>query len=637
MLDEIFCVDASPDAAGICRAKVGRTMAAELWRRGERIGYRAQLLRPRQADLRAAGHPDDMSSDDGEGEPAGAEDVDRGQWSEGFSDLCSRAVAQRRELSRSGEMPGPPWDHFPEDFDLIELYGGAAEISKQSARRGLRVGPILELKRGFDMEDRKVFSWLMFMVLSRRVWMLVWEPPCTTASLARKPNLRTLAWPDGLDMLEELTCQGNLHMYQSLLLGLLQGLCGGAHAGEQPAWGFFRAYVWWQHLADRGEQLLFDWCRYGRPWRKTTRLLTGGAPWLRTLARRCACEPHYKHTTLQGSLTTAASAYSVDFGIAFAEACAGQREAAAKYLDKESASHSPAAKTLGRHVSHLWAVHLAEAVPWKPMLVQKFHQAAHINLLESRARRYLLQLVPRDSKVFVGQDSKVCIGSLCHGRSSSVRLNRELSMEAPYMIGKNLHIVAGHMPTWAIRADDVSRSVAVRPPRISLPPWALWLRAGRIAEAAAALDRCSGGTRALGRWALLGGAVLLSAARHAKPPGRQAENARVPGVRERDDESREAEEDVVPGAQDVDGDALADALRGAAVSGKDSGLRRLVRGVRLSGVPGKLGPHKDGMRPAGGAGPGLPHERTPGGGVGRAADLIHAGAPRLCILLARLR
>ena len=36
--DWLYCVDASPSGAGVCRARVGRDVAREIWRRGGKQG-----------------------------------------------------------------------------------------------------------------------------------------------------------------------------------------------------------------------------------------------------------------------------------------------------------------------------------------------------------------------------------------------------------------------------------------------------------------------------------------------------------------------------------------------------------------------------------------------------------------------
>ena len=49
----LYCVDASPSGAGVCRAEVGIEVSGELWRRGDKVGYRMPLLSRLQSSLKA--------------------------------------------------------------------------------------------------------------------------------------------------------------------------------------------------------------------------------------------------------------------------------------------------------------------------------------------------------------------------------------------------------------------------------------------------------------------------------------------------------------------------------------------------------------------------------------------------------
>ena len=75
----LYCVDASPSGAGGCRAWVGQTIAQELWRRGDKLGYRIPLLTKLAACLKGGGldedllHSDSESSDNPEGSEANSE------------------------------------------------------------------------------------------------------------------------------------------------------------------------------------------------------------------------------------------------------------------------------------------------------------------------------------------------------------------------------------------------------------------------------------------------------------------------------------------------------------------------------------------------------------------------------------
>eukprot|EP00974_Lingulodinium_polyedra_P065131 6296281-Lingulodinium_polyedra.AAC.1 len=67
-------------------------------------------------------------------------------------------------------------------------------------------------------------------------------------------------------------------------------------------------------------------------------------------------------------------------------------------------------------------------------------------------------------------------------------------------------------PTLALRDDDPSRDAPVRPPRVPRPRWLLLLGSGQFAAAAQELDAPGCAPRALGRWALLGGALFAQVA-----------------------------------------------------------------------------------------------------------------------------
>ena len=56
MPDEfLYCVDASPSGAGVCRSRVGARALREFWRRGDKQGYRMPLLSRLGASLKGSG------------------------------------------------------------------------------------------------------------------------------------------------------------------------------------------------------------------------------------------------------------------------------------------------------------------------------------------------------------------------------------------------------------------------------------------------------------------------------------------------------------------------------------------------------------------------------------------------------
>lgn len=125
----------------------------------------------------------------------------------------------------------------------------------------------------------------------------------------------------------------------------------------------------------------------------------------------------------------------------------------------------------GRHVSHVWAAQPSECLVLTFVFQVPVRRRRHINLHEAAAYTALLQRPPRDPKMAMGQDSKVTIGAAAHGRSGSPRLNAVLSAGVPYILGKNFHPSSYHVPTWSLRADEVSRYTQIREPRMGAPQW----------------------------------------------------------------------------------------------------------------------------------------------------------------------
>ena len=119
----------------------------------------------------------------------------------------SDLTIDRRALLEIGDPKG---DIGPCCFAVLEVCGGCGGISKYTRRYGLRTGPVLEIKKGWDLFAGGVFMWLFRMCLAGRIWLLVLEPPCTTFSIARCPKLRTIAEAEG--KLEE---QGQEEMRRS--------------------------------------------------------------------------------------------------------------------------------------------------------------------------------------------------------------------------------------------------------------------------------------------------------------------------------------------------------------------------------------------------------------------------------------
>lgn len=138
-----------------------------------------------------------------------------------------------------------------------------------------------------------------------------------------------------------------------------------------------------------------------------------------------------------------------------------------------------------------------EAIQWKPVVDYKFRQRSHINLQEMMAWRTLVKRLARmprwrRTRVAVGLDSKVCIGSLAKGRSSSHALNRVHRTSLPWILGAELYFFPWYVNTKVNAADDPTRGRFVRR-RTKAKSWArgvIGLRGSSWQRAVQSVARC---------------------------------------------------------------------------------------------------------------------------------------------------
>lgn len=422
----IYCVDASPSGAGCCRAFVGKNVCRELWRRSDKQGYRIPLMSRLGASLKGAGWNEEDVFDFLE-----REDLDEHQHEDaelGGLEASGDGDKARENFSPLYSLPDVP-------FDFLEMYAGCARMSESWQKEGFRVMPPLELKEGWDLLDGSLFWGLLRLIQRKQIRFLWFAPPCTTFSLARTPKLRSLKEPWGFWLLDRSTLVGNLHACQALLLAMVQLLNHQWFGGEQPAFGFMRALdLWWFLVFLGADEILFDWCRYNQPFRKTTRIVTNCKA-LRELA--AFCNHPQRHEPLKGAATTRAGAYSGEFCDRVAQIC----RRVWKWDDAPNndlvEGFEPPKKR--KPASALWAVQLSESLSWKPFMQYHFKEQSHINLQESKARRSVIKRLKPNRRVVMFQDSRVNLGSLGKGRSPADSLNRIMRREAPYILGKNLY------------------------------------------------------------------------------------------------------------------------------------------------------------------------------------------------------
>ena len=75
------------------------------------------------------------------------------------------------------------------------------------------------------------------------------------------------------------------------------------------------------------------------------------------------------------------------------------------------------------------------------------------------------------SRVLLGADSQVALGTLIKGRATSRALNQELTRSIPCMLGFDVYLECLYFHTKLNRGDDPTRGREIRPPSRTWPSW----------------------------------------------------------------------------------------------------------------------------------------------------------------------
>ena len=116
----------------------------------------------------------------------------------------------------------------------------------------------------------------------------------------------------------------------------------------------------------------------------------------------------------------------------------------------------------------------AEAPSYKLLFAKAKSGNRHINVGELRAALKAERLVGErapSSRVLLGADSQVALGTLIKGRSTSSSLNAELCKSLPWMFAFDSYLECLYFQTKANRGDDPTRGNAIRPPSREWPTW----------------------------------------------------------------------------------------------------------------------------------------------------------------------
>ena len=160
-----------------------------------------------------------------------------------------------------------------------------------------------------------------------------------------------------------------------------------------------------------------------------------------------------------------------------------------------------------------WIGEIADSLPFREVLRYKFLRPGHINVLEARMYKTFQKYCARhhpSSRTLGLLDSRVTLGAVAKGRSSSPALSRVLQGTLPYTLGSGLYSGGLHVYSSKNRADGPSRNRALEPPTKEVPVWYSDLCAGKRwrFDVACAASRCS---KLRARWLrlllLLGGDI----------------------------------------------------------------------------------------------------------------------------------
>ena len=391
----------------------------------------------------------------------------------------------------------------------------------------------------------------MGLCLSGSIAILWMGHPRSTFTLDRRPRLRTIKSPWGVDVLQPQVLVENLHVHQCLALFMSQS-CVGSFAFLETPWGAYtRKLPWWKAVSKHGFDIRLDQCRYGTAYLKPTGLLCNSKQF-KVLGKRCRRD--HVHTPFNSSSSGRTYHYPEELCLEFAQLCnclataqSTSNPSKADFSARvDSPKHNDPVDDAGlfesevetvdlrdhrgaqRFVSHLWSTQLAESLPWTVARRYKFARTNHINVLECHVRKTLLHLAPMDCRLVNFQDSMVTLGATAKGRSSSAALNSILRQDMSLQLAKNVYVCGIHCPTWALRADDPSRQRQVRPARAQLPQWLLLLKSGSLNNAQDLLDACSDTPRSWGRWLLFCQAAFLAASGQYDSIGDWTQNALRP-------------------------------------------------------------------------------------------------------------
>ena len=345
-------------------------------------------------------------------------------------------------------------------FDFLELFSGAAVITKYVANTGVSVGPPIDIGTSpeFDMRSTYLLNWVIFLIVERKVWGLFLSPPCTTFSIMRRPRLRSREEPLGFCPGEEKTALGNALACRAQQILRVAAVNDAVGIAETPFSAYMKHLPAWK--ANNRHTNLFheircDSCRFGSVHRTSFRLL-GLRLDMEPLALSCQCNK--KHVKVEGSLTKASATYVDGLADEISKVLVeGVQAQKSSFAERNAPDH----KGLESQVIN----DVMASSTWNVDAVWSFRGRCHINILEESAVYRLCRIVSQEGRpmrITLLVDSNVVRCATSKGRTSSRGLGPILRKVCCFCIACGLMLSVGFIPTRLNVADDPTRD---RPPR----------------------------------------------------------------------------------------------------------------------------------------------------------------------------
>ena len=425
-MDEIFCTDASTKKGAICSAVCDPKVQEVLWKTGKSKGAYTRLLSPIEVLLQNLGELEHKVSDPAAASPS--------------RPLCYQ-------------------------FDFVEVYAGAALITKNLVELGIPCCPPLDLSYSveYDVSSHLVMRWLTHLVTTGRIKAFFICPPCTTYSIMRRPPLRDRFQPFGYDPYHPQTRMGNLLAHRALQLMRIGHRRGIAGMLEQPYSSKMQYLPAWKSLVALEDISVVrsDSCQFGSIHQKPFRLV-GLRIDMSPLAKRCRCQT--KHVKVQGSFTKSSAVYTPLLAATIARCIFSS-------LCRLKACFAEAMDLDTKGLENQLVNDVAASSTWRVDSSWTFKRESHINILEMCSLLKLasrLALRKQSLRVVNLVDSFVVRGAASKGRSASLGLTPVIRRLCAVSTASFLFFSLPYVPTRLNVSDDPTREREPRPPTPSV-------------------------------------------------------------------------------------------------------------------------------------------------------------------------